>query len=65
MGLPEDEHGRVSPLNRAPLPADGRPDELTARLVDPTSLAHRAFFVDAGLLWWPNDARLWSAELPR
>jgi CubicO group peptidase (beta-lactamase class C family) len=64
VGLPESEHERVSPLTRAPLPPDGNVDELTARLLDPASLAHRAFFVDAGLLGWLNEPRLWSAELP-
>jgi CubicO group peptidase (beta-lactamase class C family) len=65
VGLPEAEHRRVSPLNPAPPPPPGTPpDALTARLIDPTSLAHRAFFVHVGLLGALNDPRLWSAELP-
>ncbi|GAA1935114.1 serine hydrolase domain-containing protein [Nocardioides marmoribigeumensis] len=62
VGLPSSEHGRVAPLRPAPSP-DG-PDEFTARMLDPTSLAFRAFFVSSGLFSWVNDPQLWRAELP-
>lgn len=65
IGLPESEHHRVSPLNPAPPPPPGtEPDPLTARLLDPASLAHRAFFVSTGLLASLNLPRVWSVELP-
>lgn len=65
LGLAESEHARVSPLNPAPPPPPGTPpDALTARLLDPQSLAHRAFFMPSGLLGALNEPRLWSAELP-
>lgn len=64
VGLPQSEHDRVSPLVRYLPPAGTAPDALTAQLLDPTSLPHRAFFLHAGLFGAFNDPRLWSAELP-
>lgn len=65
VGLPASEHGRVAPLRPAPPPPPGaEPDLLTARMIDPTSLAHGAFLVPSGLFGWMNDPVLWSAELP-
>jgi CubicO group peptidase (beta-lactamase class C family) len=65
IGLPESEHHRVSPLYPAPAPPPGTdPDPLTATLLDPASLAHRAFFVSTGLLGSLNEPRLWSVEIP-
>jgi CubicO group peptidase (beta-lactamase class C family) len=48
----------------APPPPDGQPDDLTARLLDPDSLAHRAFLVPSGLFTMMNDPALWAAEVP-
>jgi CubicO group peptidase (beta-lactamase class C family) len=64
IGLPEREHHRVAPLIPAPVPADGRVDELTLRMRDPESLAHWAFLIPSGLLAMLNDPRLWAVELP-
>jgi len=60
IGLPETEHHRVAPL----IPAAGEPDEFTRRLLEPGSLAFRAFLMDSGLLGWLNEPRMWTAELP-
>jgi CubicO group peptidase (beta-lactamase class C family) len=64
VGLPVADHERVSPLIPAVRPEGGPVDELTARLLDPNHLAHRAFFVHDGLLGWLNEPAMWSAELP-
>ena len=64
VGLPESEHGRVSPLVPHVPPTGSPPDALTARIVDPNGLAFRAFMVPVGLLGALNDPRLWRAELP-
>jgi CubicO group peptidase (beta-lactamase class C family) len=64
VGLPAAEHHRVAPLIPAPPPPDGQPDDLTARLLDPDSLAHRAFLVPSGLFTMMNDPALWAAEVP-
>ena len=62
VGLPDSEHPRVAPL-RLPQ-GSGEPDEFTARMIDPTSLAFGAFFVASGLFSWVNDPRLWRAQVP-
>ena len=64
VGLPESEHGRVAPLRLAERPEGEPPDEFTARMLDPTSIAFRAFFVASGLFGWINDPQLWRSELP-
>lgn len=65
VGLPESEHPRVSALMRNPPAGPGAPvEELSARMADPASLAHRAFFVHAGLIAAFNEPALWSAQLP-
>jgi CubicO group peptidase (beta-lactamase class C family) len=65
IGLPEAEHGRVAPLVPAPLPAPGGPlDPLTTLMLDPNSLAHRAFFIPNGLFAVMNDPAAWSAQMP-
>jgi CubicO group peptidase (beta-lactamase class C family) len=64
IGLPESEHDRVSPLERYVPPPGAAPDALTARLMDPADIAHRAFFLHTGLFGVFNDPRLWRAELP-
>jgi len=62
IGLPPAEHHRVAPL--IPAPAAGTPDELTARLADPSSIAHWAFLIPSGLFAIMNDPVIWAAELP-
>ena len=64
IGLPPAEHHRVAPLIPAPPPARGQPDELTARLLDPDSIAHWAFLIPSGLFTIMNDPVIWAAELP-
>jgi len=44
IGLPADRNDRVAPILAAPPPAPGSPvDAFAARLLDPTTLMHRAF----------------------
>jgi len=62
IGLPPAEHHRVAPLIPAAVP--GTPDELTARLLDPESIAHWAFLIPSGLFAIMNDPVIWAAELP-
>jgi CubicO group peptidase (beta-lactamase class C family) len=65
VGLPGSEAGRVAPLIPAPVPPPGTPpDPLTALMLDPMSLAHRAFFVPNGLFAAMNDPAAWAAQLP-
>ncbi len=64
IGLPESEHHRVAPLIPAPASADGEPDELMLRLLDPEGIAHWAFLVPSALFLLFNDPVLWRAELP-
>lgn len=66
IGLPPAEHERVSPLMPAPAPPAGTPpDPLTARMLDPQTLTHRAFFLDTGLFAaFFTDRRTWEAEIP-
>jgi CubicO group peptidase (beta-lactamase class C family) len=65
VGLPEAEFDRVAPLIPAAPPAPGTPpDPLTALMLDPTQLAHRAFFVPNGLLASMNDPAAWTAQMP-
>ena len=62
IGLPPAEHHRVAPLIPAAVP--GTPDELTARLLDPESIAHWAFLIPSGLFAIMNDPVILAAELP-
>jgi CubicO group peptidase (beta-lactamase class C family) len=66
IGLPASEHHRVSPLVPAPPPPEGTPpDALTARMQDPTSLTHRAFFLDTKLFAaFFSDRHSWEVEIP-
>ena len=65
IGLPAADCVRVAPLIPAPPPAPGQePDELTRRLADPASAAHRAFFLSSGLFALLNHERLWRAQVP-
>src|SRR3989442_9825569 len=44
IGLPDHLNSRVAPMIPTPPPAPGDPpDHFTARLIDPSSLLHRAF----------------------
>ena len=63
IGLPEDLHGRVSPLIPAP-PPSGPPDIFTARLMDPSTLLHRAFVNPMLLPGTLNEPAFWKAEVP-
>ena len=63
IGLPEELHGRVSPLIPAP-PPSGPPDIFTARLMDPSTLLHRAFVNPMLLPGTLNDPAFWKAEVP-
>ena len=63
VGLPEDRFDRVAPLIAAP-PPEGPPDVFLARLLDPTTLLHRAFanpMLNVGIF---NDHAFWAAEVP-
>ncbi|HKE74397.1 MAG TPA: serine hydrolase domain-containing protein [Acidimicrobiales bacterium] len=62
IGLPPAEHHRVAPL--IPAPPAATPDDLTARLLAPDSLAHWAFLIPSGLFAIMNDPVIWAAELP-
>jgi CubicO group peptidase (beta-lactamase class C family) len=65
VGLPESQMDRVAPLVLAPPPAPGTPlDALTALMLDPAQLAHRAFFIPNGLFTAMNDRAAWAAQLP-
>src|SRR5690348_14153117 len=63
IGLPEELHGRVSPLIPAP-PPSGPPDIFSARLMDPSTLLHRAFVNPMLLPGTLNEPAFWKAEVP-
>ncbi|MGQ0629580.1 MAG: serine hydrolase domain-containing protein [Sporichthyaceae bacterium] len=64
VGLPDELLPRVSPLLPVVREENAPPDPLLLLIADPASLAHRAFFVRAGLLGAMNDRSLWAAQLP-
>ncbi|MGH3877259.1 MAG: serine hydrolase domain-containing protein [Actinophytocola sp.] len=65
VGLPESEMDRVAPLVLAPPPAPGAPpDPLTALMLDPNQLAHKAFFVPNQVFAVMNDRAAWAAQMP-
>ncbi|MGQ0624572.1 MAG: serine hydrolase domain-containing protein [Sporichthyaceae bacterium] len=64
VGLPDELLGRVAPLLPVVRKADDPPDPLLMLIADPAALAHRTFFVRAGLLGAMNDQSLWKAQLP-
>jgi CubicO group peptidase (beta-lactamase class C family) len=65
VGLPEAEMGRVAPMVPAPPPRAGAPvDALTALMLDPNQLAHKAFFMPNGLFAVVNDRAAWAAQMP-
>ena len=65
IGLPPDQNGRVTPIVAPPPPPPGTPvDVFTARLLDPTTLMHRAFANPPLLGGAFNDPRFLAAEVP-
>ncbi len=64
IGLPEAMDWRVSPLIPAPRPPSGSSDAFAARLADPSSLMHHAFFNPAGIMTGLNDRAFRAAEVP-
>jgi len=65
IGLPADRNDRVAPILAAPPPAPGSPvDVFTARLLDPTTLMHRAFVNPPLLGNVFNDPKFFAAEVP-
>jgi CubicO group peptidase (beta-lactamase class C family) len=63
IGLPDALTGRVAPLVPPP-PPSGPPDVFTARLMDPTTLLHRAFVNPMLLPNTLNEPAFWAAEIP-
>jgi CubicO group peptidase (beta-lactamase class C family) len=63
IGLPGALNGRVAPLIPPP-PPSGPPDVFTARLLDPTTLLHRAFVNPMLLPNTLNEPDFWAAEIP-
>jgi CubicO group peptidase (beta-lactamase class C family) len=63
IGLPDALHSRVAPLIPPPAPS-GPPDVFTARLLDPTTLLHRAFVNPMLLPNTLNEPGFWAAEIP-
>ena len=65
IGLPQTQMSRVAPIIPPPPPAPGSPiDATTARLLDPTSLLHRAFANPALPTVAFNDPAFYAAEVP-
>ena len=65
IGLPEAQEERVAPLIPAPPPAQGTPvDGFTARLLDPTTLLHKAFVNPALTPGIFNERAFHAAEIP-
>jgi CubicO group peptidase (beta-lactamase class C family) len=65
IGLPADKNERVSPILAAPPPPPGSPvDVFAARLLDPTTLMHRAFVNPPLVGSMFNDPRFFAAEVP-
>jgi CubicO group peptidase (beta-lactamase class C family) len=63
IGLPDQLYSRVA-LLIPPSPPAGPPDVFTARLLDPTTLLHRAFVNPMLLPNDLNDPAFWAAEIP-
>jgi CubicO group peptidase (beta-lactamase class C family) len=63
IGLPDALNSRVAPLIPPP-PPSGPPDVFTARLLDPTTLLHRAFVNPMLLPNTLNEPGFWAAEIP-
>ncbi len=63
IGLPRELNPRVAPMIPSP-PPSGPPDVFTARLLDPTSLLHRAFVNPMILPGTFNEPAFLAAEIP-
>ena len=63
IGLPDALNSRVAALIPPP-PPSGPPDVFTARLLDPTTLLHRAFVNPMLLPNTLNEPGFWAAEIP-
>jgi CubicO group peptidase (beta-lactamase class C family) len=63
IGLPEAQFARLAPMIPPP-PPSGPPDIFTARLMDPTTLLHKAFVNPMLLPNTFNDPAFWTAEIP-
>lgn len=65
IGLPEAEEAGVTPLLAAPPPPPGQgPDAFAARLLDPTSLLHKAFVNPPLPFGSYNERAFHAAEIP-
>lgn len=65
IGLPQEQQSRVTPIIPAPPPPPGTPvDIFTARLLDPTTLMHRAFVNPPLIGNIFNEPRFLKAEVP-
>jgi CubicO group peptidase (beta-lactamase class C family) len=65
IGLPEAQESRVAPMLAAPPPPPGSaPDVFTARMLDPTTLLHRAFVNPALTPPMYNQRAFHAAEIP-
>jgi CubicO group peptidase (beta-lactamase class C family) len=65
IGLPAEENGRVTPILASLPPAPGAPvDVFAARLLDPTTLMHRAFANPPLIGAMFNDPKFFAAEVP-
>lgn len=65
IGLPEAQEGRVTPMLAAPRPPAGQaPDIFTARLLDPTTLLHKAFVNPPLPAQAFNERAFHAAEIP-
>lgn len=63
IGLPNTQNARVATMSPPP-PPSGPPDIFAARLMDPTTLLHRAFANPMLLPSMFNDPAFWAAEIP-
>jgi CubicO group peptidase (beta-lactamase class C family) len=63
IGLPDALNPRVATMVPSP-PPNGPPDIFTARLMDPTTLLHRAFANPMLLPSMFNEPAFWAAEIP-
>jgi len=65
IGLPASEESRVAPMIPPPPPPPGAPvDVFTARMLDPTTLLHRAFVNPAIAPPMYNERAFHAAEIP-
>jgi CubicO group peptidase (beta-lactamase class C family) len=65
IGLPEEHESRVAPMIPPPAPPPGgEPDSFTARMLDPTTLLHRAFVNPVLTPAVYNERAFHAAEVP-